>query len=198
MKPIKILLYIVIMTMFTVSFLSCIEGDIYKEVPNNKTELIGIIKQIVSTEGNNADLNRIDTSKITDMSNLFAKRKKHDITHDFSDFNGDISEWDVSKVTNMNSMFYQATKFNSDISGWKVGNVKDMSGMFFQAKEFNQDIGDWDVSKVTDLQAMFFQAKEFNQDIGDWDVSGVIDENNLKLIFNGSGLAGNEPLWYLK
>ena len=59
---------------------------------------IETIKEIVKSEierlGNNADLNHIDVSQVTDMSYLFKK----------SEFNGDISKWNVSSVTNMNTL----------------------------------------------------------------------------------------------
>ena len=59
---------------------------------------IETIKEIVKSEierlGNNADLNLIDVSQVTDMSYLFKK----------SEFNGDISKWNVSSVTNMNTL----------------------------------------------------------------------------------------------
>ena len=67
----------------------------YNYHPKDKDELEELIDKLINERGNDADLNDIDTSEITDMSELFYK----------SDFNGDISEWDVSNVENMNSMF---------------------------------------------------------------------------------------------
>ena len=52
-----------------------------KVQPKNKTELKKIIEETIKEKGPNCDLNFIDTSKITDMSELFAYAK----------FNGDIS-----------------------------------------------------------------------------------------------------------
>ena len=68
----------------------------YKYSPETKEELRDIIKRRIKKEGKKVNLNDIDTSKITDMSNLFYGL----------DFNGDISNWDVSNVTDMSYMFY--------------------------------------------------------------------------------------------
>ena len=43
----------------------------YNYFPKTKEELKDIIKQRVKKEGNEVDLNDIDVSNITDMSNLF-------------------------------------------------------------------------------------------------------------------------------
>ena len=64
-----------------------------------------LVEEGIRLYGNNANLNYIDVSRVTDMSYLFYK----------SEFNGDISKWDVSNVTNMFSMF-ESSKFNGDIS----------------------------------------------------------------------------------
>ena len=93
----------------------------YNYKPKDKEELKGLIKQLIKERGNNADLNDIDTSLITDMSYLFEGSK----------FNGDISKWDVSKVENMNHMFY-ASEFNGDISKWDVSKVENMSYIFYE------------------------------------------------------------------
>ena len=95
------------------------EWSAYSCQPKDKEELQEIIKDRISKEGPNCDLNDIDTSLITDMSWLFFESK----------FNGDISKWDVSNVTNMKYMFY-GSKFNKDISKWKIKKNCVVSIMF--------------------------------------------------------------------
>ena len=63
--------------------------------PKTKDELKKIIEDTIKEQGNNCDLNFIDTSLIKNMSGLFYK----------SYFNGDISQWDVSNVKDMKGMF---------------------------------------------------------------------------------------------
>ena len=96
----------------------------YKYFPETNKELKDIIKQRIKQEGNEVDLNDIDVSKITDMSNLF----------EGTAFNGDISNWDVSNVTNMNSMFSWCVAFNQDISNWDVSKVINNYRMFNSCK----------------------------------------------------------------
>ena len=87
-----------------------------------KEELIENIKKLLDKEETN--FNCIDTSAITDMSNLF---RSLDISTTI-----DISYWDVSNVECMTCMFYKS-KFGGDISKWDVGNVKNMEGIFLQS-----------------------------------------------------------------
>ena len=70
--------------------------------PKYVWELRNIIRDRINDEGLDCDLNDIDTSKITDMSDLFSAT----INERFKDFNGDISQWDVSNVEYMGFIFY--------------------------------------------------------------------------------------------
>ena len=108
----------------------------YNYHPKTKDELKDIIDKRIESEGNECNLNDIDTSNITDMSYLF----------EYTDFNGDISRWNVSNVTNMKFMFANSN-FNGDISNWNVSNITDMKGMF-RVSNFDGDISNWDVSNV--------------------------------------------------
>ena len=91
----------------------------YNYHPKTTDELRKLVRKLIKERGENADLNDIDVSEITDMSYLFYDTK----------FTGDISKWDVSNVENMPYMFYDS-KFNGDISNWDVSKVKYMTGMF--------------------------------------------------------------------
>ena len=141
----------------------------YKYFPQDKNELKDIILQRIEAEGNKVDLNDIDVSEITDMSNLFGG----------TNFNGDISSWDVSNVKNMCVMFYGCESFNQDISSWDVSNVTDMRYMFGWCEDFNQDISSWDVSNVNNMSFMFYNCESFNQNISKWNVLNVTDASNM-------------------
>ena len=97
----------------------------YNYHPKTRDELKELINELINERGNDADLNDIDTSEITDMSYMFYR----------SIFNGDISNWDVSKVEDMGTMFQYSefTGENGDISNWDVSNVKNMYHMFYKS-----------------------------------------------------------------
>ena len=124
-------------------------GNHYNYHPTTKDELKELVNKLMKERGNNADLNDIDTSEITNMYALFYD----------SFFNGDISKWDVSNVKNMSFMFFNSN-FNGDISNWNVSNVENM-GTMFQYSEFtgeNGDISNWDVSNVKNMYHMFYKS----------------------------------------
>ena len=123
------------------------------------------LEQLTEKIQTGADVTRVNTSQITDMSSLF---------YNLTSFNQDISNWDVGNVTDMSGMFQNASSFNQDISNWDVGNVTFISGMFYGATSFNQDINNWNVGNVTSMNHMFEGATSFNQNISNWDVSNVL------------------------
>lgn len=155
------------------------EGGSYDFRPSNKKELKELIDRLIEERGPNCDLNDIDVSRITDMSELFRE----------SNFRGDISKWDVSNVKDMSKMFL-ASYFNGDISGWNVGSVKYMSEMF-RLSSFNGDISKWNVRNVIDMSYMF-ASSNFDRDISKWDVSNVHD---MAYMFEGSVFTGYISKW---
>ena len=115
-----------------------------KVQPKNKKQL----KQLIdyAFKHNIYDLNFIDTSEITDMSNLF-----EDIRHNF-----DVSKWDMSNVIDISFMFYGCHNFNCDLSRWNVSKVENMYSMFTMCKNFKgKGLENWDVSKAEDIRYMF-------------------------------------------
>ena len=138
-----------------------------------------------------------DTSKVTDMSELFKNKES---------FNDDISLWDTKNVVNMKEMFSYATSFNQDINtkfvnvrgkryiAWNTSKVTNMSEMFSYAQKFSYSIENWDTSNVLDMSQMFNNALMFDQPIDTkeveinrnkylaWDVSKV---KNMSYMFLG-------------
>ena len=148
----------------TVKCINCVAGDKGKvgDVMYEAVDRDLLIKR----RGEGADLSKVCTSLVTDMTEIFK---------DATLFNQDISSWDVSNVTDMKSMFNGASVFNQPIGSWNVRNVKDMKSVFNGASKFNQPIGSWDVSNVINMESMFNGASVFNQPIDSWDVRNVTD-----------------------
>ena len=135
----------------------------------------------------------VDTSKVTDMSLMFAlinnPSEKYNI-------NLDLSNWNVSNVTNMSYMFWHfgtnATNLKLDFSNWDTSKVTDMSYMFNQAAYPKAEsivlkgISDWNVSRVIDMSYMFYNlngiAKTLSLDLSNWNVSSV---TNMRSMFWG-------------
>ena len=140
------------------------EGHTY--CPKTKKELIDIIYMLLDKD--KTDFNCIDTSLITDMSNLFTDSI-------FENLVFDVSEWDVSNVTNMEAMFLGCIKFDGDLSDWNVSNVETMEEMFSKCRSFTgKGLENWDVSNVKTMEAMFSHCDVFEgKSIENWDVSNV-------------------------
>ena len=132
---------------------------IKKYKPNSLQEL----KELVSDKS--VQLGDIDTSLITDMTELFKDSTR-------KNFDG-LETWDTSNVTTMERMFHRAKYFNHPIGNWDVSSVTNMECIFCGCSNFNQPLGDWDVSSVTNMESMFGCCSSFNQPLNDWDVSKV-------------------------
>ena len=143
----------------------------YNYHPKSKAELQKIIIDRIKEEGNELDLNDIDTSALTDLSHLF----DNTISELFADFNGNISKWDVSNVNNMYHIFGFCESFNCDLSEWDVSKVKNMRLMFNECYSF-EGIGleNWNVSNLEIIEGAFSNCiKLTGKELENWDVSNV-------------------------
>lgn len=143
--------------------------------PKSKDDL----KKLINA---NIALSNIDTSLISDMSEVFMNSKR-------TDFSG-IERWNTSNVTNMECMFANAIHFNANINAWDTSKVTNMGGMFSGAIAFNQPLDSWNVSNVEEMAFMFAGAESFNQPLNSWDTSSVRD---MAFMFAGA-VAFNQPL----
>jgi surface protein len=142
----------------------------------NAVEYEAVDRALLTARRNaGADLSRLCTTAVTDMSQMFTNQ---------SMFNQPIGNWDTGNVTNMNLMFSNATAFNQPIGNWDTGNVRNMSGMFWNATSFNQPIGSWNTGNVRNMSEMFYGSfpsnMAFNQPIGNWNTGNV---TNMNLMF---------------
>ena len=120
--------------------------------------------------GNLTDVSGGDTSRVTNMGNMFAWA---------TNATPDTSGWIVDNVTQMGTMFLEARSADPDVSGWNVSNVTDMSGMFWTALAANPDVSAWDVSSVTSMLRMFSETTTADPDVSGWDVSNVTDMTSM-------------------
>jgi surface protein len=137
-----------------------LEGSEYLVVDNE------LLRNLVNED---ADVSKVVTTFVTDMSYLFYKRDQ---------FNQDLSSWDTSSVSTMSKMFMFASAFSSDISKWNVSEVVDFGDMFHGTRNFNSELSSWNLSSAILLNGMFHDSN-FNQNINDWNVSKVLNFSGM-------------------
>ena len=134
-----------------------------KVQPKNRVQLEQLIDY--AFKHNIYDLNFIDTSKITDMCELF----------EYIEHNFDVSSWNVSNVVNMYCTFDYCKNFiGKGLENWNVSNVINMTGMFAGCEKFDCDLSNWDVSNVIDMKFTFNYCLNFKgKGLENWDVSNI-------------------------
>lgn len=94
------------------------------------------------------NIDKLDTSEVTDMSNAFLQST---LTH------LDLSTFDTSNVTTMLNMFYQSKQLESvDLSSFNTDKVTTMNNMFFQCEKLQTlDLSSFSNAVVTNMANMF-------------------------------------------
>lgn len=165
-----------------------IAKDAVSDRPKTKLELRQLIEERIKeikdrSYGATLDLSYINTSAITDMSELFkgifTKKRSFIIKIDFSGWDTsnvtdmsqmffgckdlrflDLSQFDTKKVTNMSKMFYNCTKlWEIDVSSFDTSNVDNMSRMFQNCTDLESlDVTNFYIKKNADLKYMFYKC----------------------------------------
>ena len=157
--------------------LSTTQETSYEYFPETREELKEIVRMEIEKQGGvNVNLNMIDTSKITDMSNMFDRYTSLQTLN--------VSGWDVSNVIDMSFMFDKCTSLQTlDVSGWDVSNVIDMSFMFDKCTSLQTlDVSRWDVSNVKDMKYMFNRCKSLHSYTTMWNIR----TNNVNDMYHNS------------
>ena len=119
------------------------------------------------------DLSALDTSKVTDMSYMFALCK--------SLASLDLSSFDTSNVTNMSNMFWEIGLTSLELSNFDTSNVTDMSSMFTNCENLvNLNLSNFINSKVANMRYMFRNCKNIKSlDLSDFGTSSVTDMSGM-------------------
>lgn len=144
-----------------------INDSLYKYFPKTKYELQGIIiKKLKENKfGSNGfirpDLSDINTSLITDMSNLFSAAPTDYLNKSWVDAwlidELDLSTWNMSNVVNMYAMFYCCSALQKiKFPDCNTSSVTNISNMFFGCTTLIElDLSNFDTSNVTDMSCAF-------------------------------------------
>ena len=131
----------------------------------------GIIENILEL-----DLSNFDTSKVTDMSEMFVYMSLTTLN---------LSNFDTSRVTDMEYMFagmFNLTTLN--LSNFDTSKVTNMGGMFSAVSSITTlDLSNFNTSKVTNMYTMFRDMSNLTAlDLSNFDTSKV---TNMSGMFDG-------------
>ena len=76
-----------------------------------------------SAEAVHGPISAWNTSRVTDMSQLFYAETAADTVSCMYQFNEDLNAWDVGQVTSLEGTFSGALMFNQPLGGWDVSKV---------------------------------------------------------------------------
>ena len=146
------------------------------------------------------DLSGLDTSKVTNMSYMFANcyalesldltgittDNVTDMRYMFSECNNlkklDVSKFNTSNVTNMRNMFAQCSDLTElDVTKFDTRKVTDMSYMFKGLVQLEElDITNFVTDQVTAMGYMFFYCEKLKTiDVTHFDTSKVTDMSGM-------------------
>ena len=119
--------------------------ELYMQRTANETSMVGLFSYTPAST--TLDLSAMNTSKVTDMSYMFAECKVPYL---------DLSDFDVSNVTTMSNMFYNC-KSEINIDGWDTSKLTNANYMFSSFTNGGKylDLSALDFSNVTKADNIF-------------------------------------------
>ena len=126
------------------------------------------------------DLSGLDTSNVTNMSNMFEGNKN------LTSLN--LNGLNTSNVTQMNSMFRSCGQLLTlDLSSFNTSNVENMSYMFFGLGSIKTlDLSNFNTSKVKNMSCMFEQVSNITDlDLSNFDMRNVV---TMARMFSGMSM----------
>ena len=137
--------------------------------PKTKQDLIEILADRLRVNIEEPNMSFIDTSAITDMSNIFAAsgqqplRKLKLMPNRIKKL--DLSGWDVSNVTKMDNMFFMCTSLEEivGIDKWNVEKLESCQSMFYDCYTlYKMNINNWNIQTNTNTTCMFQDCNYFS------------------------------------
>ena len=157
------------------TFKSSIESIDFGDVDTSQVEDMRCTFYECETLNTIKGLEKFDTRKVKDMSDLFARCTRLTAL--------DIGSWDTGNVNHIDSTFYGCESLKTlDLRNWNTSSIVSMQHTFRKCSSLLTlgDIGSWDTSNVTRMNFMFSDCKSFTKlDIGNWDTSNVTDMNHM-------------------
>ena len=138
-------------------------------ITTSSPKLIGLISF--------ADLRKLDTSAITNMSSMFSNCSA--LT------NLNLSNFDTKQVTDMGSMFVNCSALtNLNLSNFDTSKVTNMSSMFSNCSALTSlDLSNFDTKQVTGMSFMFSNCSALTSlDLSNFDTSKV---KGMGFMFSG-------------
>ena len=117
-------------------------------------------------------IENFNTSKVTDMSGMFAAIK-------ISNINLDLSNFNTSNVTDMSNMFGGANIASLNLNGFDTSKVTDMSSMFNNSQIKSLNISSFDTSKVVSMSMMFYSSRIPNLNLSNFNTSNVTSMDDM-------------------
>ena len=186
-------------------------------LPEDSSEMFSFFTATSSSNGPISNVEKInfncsvDTSKVTNMSSMFAHSSFYDLDLDCFDTSNvtnmsymfyrypyshksvyktietlDVTSLDTSNVTNMSFMFSncEATQIKG-LEKLNTQNVKNMSNMLEKNKMKVLNISNFNTSKVEDMDCLFLYGYNDEIILGDLDTSNVA---SMQSMFNGNSV----------